>query len=185
MNTLNNKKLNFRKLYQLFFYANFLLFIVLFSLAFIFPQSFSIFSHSPYVCDIQKSFVPALMEYWSLSIIPMCVIFILGMTFYIPILSFAISGLNGIHLAFEIYSYFDTYNYFYAGTMSFIALCISWIYLWYTSYVSCNSIRLFISDLPFFKNLTFSFTGKYIMWFALFSVMVLVMNVAQCIMYRI
>ena len=182
---MNNRKIDYRKLYRLFFCANLFLFIALFTITYMFPQCFSAFSHTPHICDVQKAFVPSLLEHWSLSVLPMCIIFILGLTFYVPILSFIISSLNGILLAFEIYSYFDMYNFFFAATMSFIALCISWIYLWYTSYVSCSSVRLFISDTPFFKNISFSFTGKYIIWFVLFSVMVLLMNVAQCIMYRI
>lgn len=185
MKILNNRKIDFRKLYRLLFCSNFLFFIVLFTVAYVFPQKFSVLYHTPHMCNLEKDFMPSLIEYWSFSLIPMCFIFILGLTFYVPVLSLVISSLNGIFLAFETYSYFDTYNFFFAVTMSFIALCISWIYLWYTSYVSCNSIRLFISDMPFFKNISFSFTGKYIMWFVLFSIMVLIMNVAQCIMYRI
>lgn len=182
---LTTKKLNYRILYRLLFYANLFLFTVLFLVTLIFPQSFSIPGHTLRICDIQKDFTLSLIEYWASSILPLCAIFILGMTFYIPLISLAVSALNGICLALDICSYFNTYNFFYAGTMSFIALCISWIYLWYASYVSCNSVRMYMSDLPFFKNISFSLTGKYIFWFVAFSIMILVMNTAQCIMYRI
>lgn len=182
---MNYKKLNFLKLYRILFFSNFILFFALFTVTMIFPQSFAVFSRTLPVCDLQKDFIHSLMEYWSFSILPMCVIFVLGLTFYIPALSPVISAFNGIYLALDIYTYFGTHGIFYAGTMSFISLCISWIYLWYTAYTSCNSIRLFISDIPFLKSISASFVGKYIVWFALFSAMVFIMNIAQCIMYRI
>ena len=179
------KREAFFRLYRIFFYINFLFFIIFLFSAAIMPETFSFFKHTAPVCDREKDFMQSLFEYWAISLIPMCVVFLIGLTIYIPIFSVIYNACSGACVALNIHAFFTTYGTFFAITMSFIEICTAWLHLWYSSYLSGNSVRLYTSNLPFSKNMTFSFIGKYIIWFALFAITVLLSDIAQCIMYRI
>ncbi len=115
----------------------------------------------------------------------MCVVFLVGLTIYIPALSLASGAFVGIILALDIYAFFGSFGVFFAVTMTFIRLCAAWLIMWYLSYISTASVRLYTSGTPFIRTLDYVFVGKYILWFAVFALAMLMLDFAQCLMYRI
>ena len=149
------------------------------------PSEFDFIGHSLRVCSKSDSFGASLIEFWLWDTLPICIVFLAGLTIYIPVLSIACSAFGGIILALDVYAFFNSFGVFFAITMTFIRLCAVWLFLWYLSYISTACIRLYTSPAPISKGLDYVFVGKYIVWFAVFAISTLLLDCAQCIMYRI
>ncbi|MBQ9941317.1 MAG: hypothetical protein IJO74_07250 [Clostridia bacterium] len=137
------------------------------------------------VCDTGGDFLPSLLKFWAENLLPVCVAFLLGLTIYEPIFSALFSSVLGIIYSLDIYTLLSDYKLFFAITMIFIKLCTNWIYLWYLSYVSSVSVTVYTGTVPLTKKLDYIFMAKYIVWFSMFACLLLLLCIAQCIMFRI
>ena len=176
---------DFFKLYRIFFIVNCAVCFIFLIISFFLPDEVNFFNHSLRMCDENNSFGLSLLTFWLLDMLPMCIVFLVGLTFYIPILSLACSAFAGIVLALDIYAFFGNFGIFFALTMSFIRLCATWLFMWYLSYISTASVRIYTAGNSFIRSLDYTFLAKYIIWFAIFAISALVLDTAQCIMYRI
>lgn len=176
---------DFFKLYRIFFAVNSAVCLIFLIICFFTPNDFAFINHTLRVCDKNRGFYSSLFEFWLWDIIPMCVVFLVGLTIYIPALSLASGAFVGIILALDIYAFFGSFGVFFAVTMTFIRLCAAWLIMWYLSYISTASVRLYTSGTPFIRTLDYVFVGKYILWFAVFALAMLMLDFAQCLMYRI
>lgn len=178
-------KREFLRLYRIFFTVNSAFCLIFSLLCFLVPNDFAFINHTLCVCDTKQNFCASLLGFWLWDILPLCIVFLIGLTIYIPILSVACSAFAGIILSLDIYAFFESFGIFFAITMTFIRLCAVWLFMWYLSYISACSVRLYTSGTSFVRTLDYVFVGKYILWFAVFAFAVLALDAAQCLMYRI
>lgn len=179
----NNR--DFFKLYKIFFAVNGAFCLIFLALCFFVPSDFAFLNHTLRICDKEQNFYASLLAFWLWDILPTCVVFLIGLTIYIPVLSVACSSFTGIILALDIYAFFESFGIFFAITMTFIRLCAAWLFMWYLSYISTFSVRLYTSSTSFTHTLDYVIVGKYIIWFAVFAFAVLALDTAQCLMFRI
>ncbi|MBE6687827.1 MAG: hypothetical protein E7588_00960 [Ruminococcaceae bacterium] len=142
-------------------------------------------NHTLRTCSREQSFFDALLKFWLWDIIPVCFVFLSGLTIYIPVISVSCSVFQGFVLALDVYAFFSNFSVFFAITMTFIRICAMWMFIWYLSYISSSSVKIYTSQMPFIHALNYVFVGKYIVWFTVFAFSALLLDAAQCLMYRI
>lgn len=176
---------SFFKIYRLFFIINCSVCLIALITCFFIPEKFTFLNHKLRVCSQNLSFLSTLTEFWLYDMIPMSILFLAGLTIYIPALSVSFSAFSGIILALDTFLLFSQYGIFFSLTMILIKLCILWLTIWYISYISTASIQLYTSEVSFVKTIDFIIIGKYIVWFAILALSLFLLDMAQCIMYRI